>query len=160
MHMQQFKELYDKLGSLVNSWTDKLLELPEETIASRRNEQNRTIKEIVGHMVDSASNNTHRFVHMQYQGSPLIFPDYANFGNNDKWISIQDFQNENWNTLVHLWKFNHLHVLHVVENVDASHLNNAWISALDERITLEEMILDFPRHFLLHVNEIEELMEA
>lgn len=157
--MQQFKELYDKLISLVDKWAVKLLELPESTITTPRNDQNRTIKEIVGHMVDSASNNTHRIVHLQYQGSPLIFPDYSNFGNNENWISIQNFQDEDWKNLVNLWTYSHLHVIHVVNNVKVSHLNNAWISALEERITLEEMILDFPRHFLLHINEIEELME-
>lgn len=157
--MQQFKDLYGKLLTLVDKWAIRLSELPQDVIITRRNEQNRTVKEIVGHMVDSASNNTHRIVHLQYQGSPLIFPDYANFGNNDNWIAIQNYQQEDWNNLVNLWKFSHFHVAHIVNNVELVHLNNAWISALDERITLEEMILDFPRHFMLHINEIEELLE-
>lgn len=157
--MEQFNDVYDKLLTSVETWTTALSEMPEEVIMHRRNDQNRTIKEIVGHMVDSASNNTHRVIHLQYQGSPLIFPDYANFGDNDKWIAIQNFQNENWEYLVQLWKFSHLHIIHVINNVDSIHLSNAWISALDERITLEEMILDFPLHFTLHIHEIEELAE-
>lgn len=156
--MQHFKDLYVKLLTLVEKWTITLAELPEDVIMNRRNDQDRTIKEVVGHMVDSASNNTHRVIHLQYQGSPLLFPDYSNFGDNDKWIAIQNYQNEDWNTLLRLWKYSHLHVAHVVNNVEIVHLNNAWISALDERITLEEMILDFPRHFMLHINEIEELI--
>lgn len=156
--MQQFKDLYGKLLTLVERWTIALSELPEDVIMNRRNDQNRTIKQIVGHMIDSATNNTHRIIHLQYQGSPLIFPDYANLGDNDKWVAIQNYQQEDWNALTQLWKFSHLHVAHVVNNVEIIYLNNAWISALDERITLEDMIMDFPRHFILHINEIEELI--
>ncbi len=73
-------------------------------------------------MVDSASNNTHRIVHLQYQESPLQFPNYATNGNNDRWIAIQDYQNENWGELIHLWKCTNLHIAHVIKNVDPSKL--------------------------------------
>ena len=42
---------------------------------------------------------------------------------------------------------------------DQSKLNKEWISALGEKISLEAMILDYPRHFRLHLDEITELME-
>ena len=83
----------------------KLFRFPKEVITQRRNTQNRTIKQIVGHMVDSASNNTHRVVHLQYRESPLEFPNYATYGNNDRWIAIQNYQDENWENLVQLWKY-------------------------------------------------------
>jgi hypothetical protein len=111
-------------------------------------------------MVDSASNNTHRVIHLQYQPSPLIFPDYANNGNNDRWIAIQNYQSEDWNNLVQLWKYSNLHFVHVVENVDLSKLNNEWISALNDHVTLEDMITDYLRHFQLHLSEIKELIDG
>ncbi len=110
-------------------------------------------------MVDSASNNTHRLIHLQYQESPLLFPDYANNGNNDRWICIQNYQAEDWFNLVQLWKYANLHFVHVVEQVDASKLQHEWISALGDRVTLEMMILDYLRHFKLHLDEIQALME-
>ena len=64
-----------------------------DKVATKTNTQNRTIKQIVGHLCDSASNNTHRIIHLQYQNSPLIFPDYANLGVNDTWIKIQNYKN-------------------------------------------------------------------
>jgi uncharacterized damage-inducible protein DinB len=77
----------------LNTWESKLSKLPEDTILNKRNNQNRTIKQILGHMVDSASNNTHRIVHLQYQESPFSFPNYASNGNNDRWIAIQNYTN-------------------------------------------------------------------
>ena len=156
--MVEFELNNKELLRLVSEWELRLLSLPEEVIGNRRNIQNRTIKQIVGHMVDSASNNTHRIIHLQYNASPLIYPDYANLGNNDRWISIQNYQNENWENLVQLWKYSNLHIAHVIDNVNPEKLNNEWISALHQQVSLKAMILDYLSHFKLHLNEIEDLI--
>jgi len=148
----------NEISTLVSEWELKLSSLPQEVITQRRNSQNRTIRQITGHMVDSASNNTHRAVHLQYQPSPLVFPNYATFGNNDRWIAIQNYQEENWGDLVQLWKFSMLHFCHVIRNVDENKLENEWIAAPDRKITLEAMIKDFLPHLKLHLSEIEELI--
>lgn len=158
--MVEFKLNNKELLRLVNEWELRLLSLPEEVIGNRRNIQNRTIKQIVGHMVDSASNNTHRIIHLQYNMSPLIYPDYANLGNNDRWIAIQNYQNENWENLVQLWKYSNLHIAHVIDNVNPEKQNNEWISALQQRVSLKAMILDYLSHFKLHLNEIEDLINS
>jgi hypothetical protein len=158
--MVEFELNNKELLRLVNEWELRLLSLPEEVIGNRRNIQNRTIKQIVGHMVDSASNNTHRIIHLQYNMSPLIYPDYANLGNNDRWIAIQNYQNENWENLVQLWKYSNLHIAHVIDNVNPEKQNNEWISALQQRVSLKAMILDYLSHFKLHLNEIEDLINS
>ena len=158
--MVEFELNNEELLRLVSEWELRLLSLPEEVIGNRRNIQNRTIKQIVGHMVDSASNNTHRIIHLQYNASPLIYPDYANLGNNDRWIAIQNYQNENWENLVQLWKYSNLHIAHVIDNVNPEKLNNEWISALHQQVSLKAMILDYLSHFKLHLNEIEDLISC
>ena len=158
--MVEFELNNEELLRLVCEWELRLLSLPEEVIGNRRNIQNRTIKQIVGHMVDSASNNTHRIIHLQYNSSPLIYPDYANLGNNDRWIAIQNYQNENWENLVQLWKYSNLHIAHVIDNVNPEKLNNEWISTLQQRVSLKAMILDYLSHFKLHLNEIEDLINS
>src|SRR5664279_3130466 len=115
--MKKFESLSQELTNLVEEWEPKLLALDEEIITNRKNSQNRSIKQILGHMADSASNNTHRVIHLQYQPSPLIFPDYANFGNNDRWIAIQNYQEENWHDLVKLWRYLNLHYAHIILNI-------------------------------------------
>jgi len=156
--MKEFQVNNQELLDLINIWEPKLLALDEKIIIERRNCQNRNIKQIVGHLVDSASNNTHRMVHLQYQPSPFEFPNYASFGNNDRWIAIQDYQTENWKNLVQLWKYTNLHIVHVISRVDEDKLYNQWISAKDETVSLKTMIIDYLRHFKLHLVEIEELM--
>lgn len=156
--MDDFESNNQELLQLIGEWEAKLMALSEDTITNKRNGQNRTIKQIVGHLIDSASNNTHRIVHLQYQPSPLIFPDYANLGNNDRWIAIQNYQDENWQDLVGLWKYANIHIVHVIYNVNPDKLNNEWITALNQPVSLGAMIIDYLRHFKLHLCEIDELI--
>jgi hypothetical protein len=157
--MNEFAEINQELIKLIDEWEPILSHLPEDILTERRNCQNRTIKQILGHMIDSASNNTHRIIHLQYQASPLIFPDYANLGNNDKWIAIQNYQDENWDHLIQLWKYSNLHIVHVISNVSTDKLDNVWINALNDAISLKAMIIDYLRHFKLHLNEISDLIK-
>ena len=117
--MNKFESISQELLSLIEEWEPKLLALSGDVISERRNSQNRTIKHIVGHMVDSASNNTHRIVHLQYGKTPLVFPNYATHGNNDRWIAIQNYQEEDWNNLVQLWKFTNIHIVHIIQNINS-----------------------------------------
>jgi len=154
----EFKPIVEGITKQIEKWEPILSNLSNQTIAAKRNSQNRTIKQIVGHLIDSATNNTHRIIHLQNLPSPLTFPNYASNGNNDRWIAIQDFQNEDWHTLIQLWKYSNLHLTHVIGNVDSSKLNNEWIAAADKRISLKQMILDYQPHLDLHLSEIRELM--
>lgn len=157
--MKEIDSICTELVTLINHWEQVLISLNADEISKRRNSQNRTIKQIVGHIIDSASNNTHRIVHLQYQPSPFNFPNYATFGNNDRWIAIQDYQNEDWETMIHLWKYSLLHIIHVMKNVNSDKMNNEWISGPGKKVTLETMIIDFPRHLKLHLSEINELIK-
>lgn len=156
--MNEFNMNNQELLSLIDEWEPKLLALSEDLITFRLNNERWTIKETVGHMVDSASNNTHRIIHLQYQPSPLVYPDYANLGNNDRWVAIQNYQTEKWYDLVQLWKYLNLHIVHVIHHVNMDKLENEWITALDQRVSLKAMIIDYLRHFKLHLSEIDELI--
>lgn len=156
---KEFQENNQVLLDLIALWEPRLLALDENIIVERRNSQNRNIRQITGHMVDSASNNTHRIVHLQYQPTPFAFPDYANFGNNDRWIAIQNYQTEDWTHLVQLWKYVNFHIVHVINHVNKNKLENQWISAKNETVSLKDMIIDYLRHFKLHLGEIEELIK-
>lgn len=158
--MNQFEISCQSILLLLEIWEPRLMALPEEIISERKNSQNRSIRQILGHLVDSASNNTHRIIHLQYRESPMSFPNYATNGNNDRWIAIQDFQHESWENLINLWKYTNLHLVHVIRNVDLSKLDNQWQSSETKLISLRENIEEYLPHFELHLREIEELINA
>ena len=156
--MKESTTITKEILQMIKDWEPRLVSLPTETITQRRNKQDRTIKQILGHLIDSTSNNTHRIVHLQYQESPFSFPNYATFGNNDRWIAIQNYQNEDWVTMIQLWKYSLIHFCHVINNINDHKLENEWISGPGKNITLRTMIVDFPRHLKLHLTEINELI--
>ena len=155
---KDFEIVIKGIINLIEDWETRLLDLSDDIVAGKRNIQNRTIKQILGHLVDSASNNIHRIVHLHYQDSPFYFPNYATYGNNDRWIDIQNYQQANWKNLVQLWKYCHLHLVYVIKNIQEDKLENEWIASPENKITLKAMVIDYLRHINLHLNEIEELI--
>jgi hypothetical protein len=87
------------------------------------------------------------------------FPNYATFGNNDRWIAIQNYQEENWENLVQLLKFSMLHFAHVIQQINPDKLENEWTAGENKTVTLQKMVEDFVPHFNLHLSEIEDLIE-
>jgi hypothetical protein len=158
--MKETEVIIREIISLIESWEPQLSEVESSVLNSRRNSQNRTIKQILGHLIDSTSNNTHRVVHLQYQKTPFDFPNYATFGNNDRWIAIQDYQNEDWQNMIQLWKYSLLHFCHLIKNIDDSKLENEWISGPNQKIPLKTMVVDFPRHLKLHLSDIDDLIKT
>lgn len=157
--IKEFEPITEGISALIKEWEPRLSKLSSDTITKNRNSQNRTIKQIVGHLIDSASNNTHRIVHLQYRENPMQFPNYASDGNNDRWIAIQNYQAEDWENMIKMWKYSNLHLIHVIENVDPAKLGNQWYYSTERLISLQDGIIDYLRHLKLHLSEIRELIE-
>ena len=67
-------------------------------------------REVVGHLIDSASNNHQRFVRARFQDD-LVFPGY----DQDAWVSSQSYSTAPWLELVELWRLFNLHLARVFE---------------------------------------------
>ena len=62
----KYQEVIDNIKTVMNREIPMLLSLSEEQVSLKRNSQNRTVKMLVGHLIDSASNNHQRMVRLQY----------------------------------------------------------------------------------------------
>lgn len=151
-----FADIINDIHKIVKTWEGILINLPINEIGEKKNKQSRTIKQLLGHLVDSASNNHQRIVRLQYN-QYLEFPDYRQ--DNDLWIVVQDYQHTDWTNLVQLWKFYNLHIIHIVEVVDQTKLNNYWNDFEGNKVSLYDMIEGYLVHLTLHINEMQELIE-
>jgi len=145
----------EQISTLVSDWKETLVKLPLEMISQNRNNQNRTIKQILGHLIDSAVNNHHRIVRLQYNND-LNFPDYRQ--DNDRWIEIQDYQNENWQDLLSFWKLYNNHMVHIIGSIKEEHIQNTWTDFEGIVETLDSIVKGYLWHLKLHFGEIKELM--
>lgn len=157
MKNKGFQDTADRIEKLISAWQVKLLQMSDELIVSKRNTQNRNIKEIVGHMIDSAANNHQRIVRLQYTET-LDFPDYRQ--DNDTWIGIQKYQEEDWSLMINLWKYYNLHLVHLFTVVDSECLTNEWTDFEGANVSLGEMIEGYLVHLELHLLEINDLAQA
>ena len=92
-----WNRLASDIETTVNEACHRLRSLSNEIIEARPNPGDWSVKEIVGHLVDSASNNHQRFVRLQVADG-LVLPDYSQ--DNDAWVSVQGYQEAPWNDLL------------------------------------------------------------
>ncbi len=132
-----------------------LLEVDDETAAKRPAPDRWSLKEILGHLIDSAVNNHHRFVRLQHDPE-LEFPGYKQ---ND-WVRIQKYQERDWKELVILWATYNRHLLWIIRHVDPTCLDRPWNASgqtwkVEEgAVDLRFLIRDYFDHMRHHLGQI------
>ena len=151
----QLEQIGNDILDIVNAQVPLLCTLSEDVITNSYNKQNRNIKQLIGHLIDSASNNHQRIVRLQYSNN-LQFPDYTL--QNDLWIAIQQYKNADFQNLLQLWKFFNYHIVHIIKQIDTTKLNNYWCDAVGMKLSLYDMIQGYLAHMHLHINDVHELI--
>lgn len=145
--------------STVDLAADRLLALTDDAASARPAPGKWSRKEIIGHLIDSASNNHGRFVRAQLQDD-LVFPGY----DQDAWVRAQRYQDRSWPDLVRLWQaFNH-HLATVMQTADRHQVARprarhnldelAWraVSPM-QSTTLEYFMRDYVDHLKHHLRQ-------
>ena len=106
-------------------------------------------RQVIGHLIDSASNNHQRFVRAALQPS-LDFPAYDPDGS----VSIQNPQEADWMLLVSLWAAYNRYLAHVIAHLPPSKLETPCRIGTNEEVTLEFLANDYLTHLAHHLSEI------
>jgi hypothetical protein len=131
---------------------DEMKMISEEAASGKASENQWSVKELLGHLLDSASNNHQRFVRLQIYDE-IEFPFYQQ----EDFVRVNHYQNQNWNALLDFWKLYNLHLVHLVEHMDEGKLRNVWITPDQERLTLGHIVEDYLRHLKHHLGQIKNL---
>lgn len=143
----------DFRNSVLQAYEDLKL-ISEETAAAKPSANQWSMKELLGHLLDSASNNHQRFVRLQIFDS-IEFPFYQQ----EEFVRVNHYQDQTWDVLLNFWKFYNLHLVHLVENLDETKLKNTWITPDNERLSLGHIIEDYLRHLKHHLAQIRGLLK-
>ena len=149
----------DELRRAVDEATPRLLALGDAS-TRRPSPAQWSPREIIGHLVDSASNNHQRFVRGQFQDD-LIFPGYAQ----DDWVRAGRYQDAPWDDLVALWRTFNLQIARVMEGAsDHARLRPRLRHNVDqigfvtipqgEPATLDHLMRDYVTHLQHHLRLI------
>ena len=138
-----------ELESLLALAIPRLLALSETECSFHPAPDKWSKKEILGHLIDSASNNHQRFVRAQLS-SEIRLPSYEQ----EDWVRTQAYQTESWENLVQLWKAFNLHLLHLGAEIPGERLNSMCFIGTDEPVTLEFIFTDYVSHVKHHLQQI------
>jgi hypothetical protein len=127
----------------------ELRSLSDRDAAQRRVAGKWSAKEILGHLVDSASNNHQRFVRAQL-ASAFRGPGYEQ----ERWVSAQRYQDRDWSELVDLWAAYNRHLVHVIAAIPEERRHVSCEIGGDEPVTLEHVVLDYVAHIQHHLRQI------
>jgi len=143
------KELSDDLLRVVETAEPRLRALSELESAKPALPGGWSRKEVIGHLIDSESNNHQRFVRAALQTS-LEFPSYDQTGN----ARVQAFQEADWFLLVSLWATYNRYLAHVIARLPASKLGTVCRIGSGSPVTLEFLVRDYFRHLVHHLVQI------
>jgi hypothetical protein len=104
---------------------------------------------VVGHLIDSAANNHHRFVRAQ-QGDALVFPAYEQ----DHWVACQRYQDRAWEDLVALWHAYNRHLAHVIGRIADDRRHVPCTIGPDAPVTLAFLADDYVVHLRHHLEQV------
>ena len=143
--------LADELIQVVDAAAAALRALDPAAAATTRAPDVWSVKEIIGHLVDSAANNHQRFLRAQIEGS-LVFPAYQQ---ND-WVRLEDHQGRDWAELVSFWQAYNHQLAHVIRRIPADRLDAACTIGAGPPVTLGFLVEDYLRHLRHHLAQAEE----
>jgi hypothetical protein len=106
-------------------------------------------KQVIGHLIDSASNNHQRFVRAQ-QAAELRFPPYEQ----DHWVGCQRYGDRPWDELVTLWNSYNRHLAHVIGCIPEERRHAPCIIESATAVTLGFLAYDYGSHLRHHLAQI------
>ena len=139
----------NQLRKIIESAKPRLLAITEQQASEKPHGEKWSLKEILGHLIDSSGNNHQRIVRMQ-EASAIGAFNYEQ----EHWVECQRYRLEGWTDLVHLWYFANKHLAHIAEHIDPQSLMNVCDMGYPKPATLEFVVTDYLRHLQHHLDQI------
>ncbi len=141
----------DELIEVVQLFAARLLLIDDSAARHKPSEERWSIIEVVGHMVDSATNNHQRFVRA-LQSDHLEFPKYEQ----NSWVKSQQYTESSWGDLIQLWKFYNLHLAHLIRRIPDEKMRVKCSIGSNDPVSLSFLVDDYVTHLKHHLNKISE----
>ncbi|MHB8085202.1 MAG: DinB family protein [Dehalococcoidia bacterium] len=148
------QDISSDLNKTVETFYKKYKNTDDKKASIRPEPNEWSLKEVIGHLINSASLYHQRFVGLQTVNE-MIFPEYQK--HLLEWIGIEKFNDLSLADLLLLWKQYNILMGHIIETVNKEKLGNYLLSG-DKKRTLESLITDYVRHLKDHLVQFEQTL--
>jgi len=139
--IQRLEELSKIIPPLISSLDKKSLSFKTSPVKWSK-------KEILGHLIDSASNNHQRFVRVQFEEIPFICYDQ------NKWNTYSYYNLLNSEDLILFWTSYNVHLAALLKNIPEENYTRLCKVGETRIVTLEFLITDYVEHLEHHLHQI------
>ncbi len=142
------------LNKTVQDFYKKYKNLDDKKASLRPEPGEWSLKEIIGHLINSASNNHQRFIGLQFVAE-MANPEHHKY--QIEWIGVERFNDLPLSDIMLLWKQYNILLAHIIDTVDKEKLGN-YLATGDKKMTLEFLITDYYRHLKDHLVQFEKTL--
>ncbi|GLU52328.1 DinB family protein [Dyadobacter frigoris] len=146
--METVKQASERLTFLIQTIPDLLEKISETDFSFKSSPTQWSKKEILGHLIDSATNNHHRFIRIQYENEPIIFYDQ------NKWNELSNYQNMSASHLIKFWKSYNQHLVEIFNLISDSNLQRFGTGSDGQKLPLHFYITDYVGHLEHHLKQL------
>lgn len=139
----------NQIRELIVKAKPELLKISPAAAAQKITQESWSKQEILGHLIDSATNNHQRFVRGAYNAA-ADFPPYQQ----TRWVEVQAYNTMNWVELVEFFAYYNFHLCRVINALPEDVLNNPCNIGQEKPVALGFVIEDYLRHLRQHLEEI------
>jgi len=104
-------------------------------------------KEIIGHLIDSATNNHQRFVRTQFENKPAIVY------NQNKWNEFNFYQQISGQQIISFWTIYNQQLIKLISNIPKANLQLECRIG-EKLLTLDFLITDYVDHLEHHLRQV------
>ena len=125
-----------------------LLASIDDTIFNEKSKPDKwSKKEIIGHLIDSATNNHQRFVRAQFEDKPQIAYDQNN------WNKFNFYQEIEGRQIIAFWTLYNKQLLELIKRIPNESLQRQCYVG-DKLLTLDFFINDYVEHLEHHLRQV------
>jgi len=137
------------LRALIKDLPGRLRSLSDEQVQHKASPSEWSIKEELGHLLDSAANNHQRIVRAQLENSPAM-PQY----DGDAWVALHRYQDRDWSSLIATWVALNVQLLTAAEQISDSGKSKTCTIGDSAPLTLEFVFDDYLDHMQQHLRHM------
>jgi hypothetical protein len=147
--MENFTDISQRLSATLDEALPMLRKIAEDQAGIKPQPRKWSKKEIIGHLLDSASNNHQRFTRAAIEGK-LDFPAY----DQDPLVALERFQEMRWEELLQFWEGYNRFLAHLIAGLPQARAATQCIIGDHNPATLEWLASDYVEHLKHHLNQI------